>query len=48
MDRTFDHEWDESTAFHVLDTTYLALHFAGEAFDSFMAALTKHPLVLAD
>jgi hypothetical protein len=48
MDWTFDHAWDQSTAFHVLGTTHLALHFAGEAFDCFMAALTKHPMVLDD
>jgi hypothetical protein len=48
MDWTFDHAWDEPTAFHVLGTTYLAMHFAGEAFDAFMGALTKHPLVLED
>jgi hypothetical protein len=30
----------------VLGTTYLALYFAGEAFDAFMGALTKHPLIL--
>jgi hypothetical protein len=48
MDWTFDHAWDESTAFHVLGATDLAMHYAREAFDAFMGALTKSPLVLDD
>jgi hypothetical protein len=48
MGWTFDHSWDQSSALHVLGTTYPAMYFAGGAFDAFMGALTKHPLVLAD
>jgi hypothetical protein len=48
MDWTFDHAWDESTAFYVLGSTDLAMHYAGGSFDAFMGALTKHPLVLDD
>ena len=48
MDWTFDHAWDESTAFHAVGATDLAMYYAGVAFDAFMGALTKHPLVLDD
>jgi hypothetical protein len=48
MDWTFDHDWTSQSVHDLLGTTYLALHFAGEAFDRFLTGLNKHPMVLAD
>jgi hypothetical protein len=48
MDWTFGHDWSPSSVHDVLGTTYLALHFAGDAFDRFLTALSKHPMVLDD
>ena len=48
MDWTFDHEWSSTTIHDLLGTSYLALHFAGEGFDRFLAGLNKKPMVLAD
>lgn len=44
----FDHGWNSWSVHDLNGTTYLALHFAGEAFDRFLTALNQHRMVVID